>query len=241
MRYLVVIVCFVTGFCGASCAQDVFPMGKGTYWIYQGTARWTVINSNRVQSERLHWKMEIVDTIEASDLHAALIRGAPWDLGWYEPGRNRGDYAIISTARTTYLLHGSDARAVYRLLKSSGLTNNVQQKLADNIWFREPLRPNGRYCAPDQEQRTDKSYCWVLDHVRKEDIRGIRGVENGSYSTYVLTYRTMPEHEILNLVPGVGITRWEFQHHGTVAEASIHLIEYHQGVGVGTTPPASNR
>jgi len=39
----------------------------------------------------------------------------------------------------------------------------------------------------------------------------------------------VPGYEIIEFVPGVGITRYTFFHHGTVSETDLRLIEYHKG------------
>jgi hypothetical protein len=34
----------------------------------------------------------------------------------------------------------------------------------------------------------------------------------------------MPDHHFLDIVPGLGITRYLYGHHGTVAESEVKLI-----------------
>jgi len=48
-------------------------------------------------------------------------------------------------------------------------------------------------------------------------------------SLYTLVYRTNPDHTILGFVPGVGIVRYAYSHHGTTAEADAWLVGYHEG------------
>jgi hypothetical protein len=38
-----------------------------------------------------------------------------------------------------------------------------------------------------------------------------------------LAYRTAPDHQLLDFVSGVGITRYVYGHHGTVANTDVHL------------------
>ena len=44
----------------------------------------------------------------------------------------------------------------------------------------------------------------------------------------------MSAREIVYFVPGIGITRYVFSHHGTVAEADVRLIEFRRGVATHT-------
>ena len=48
-------------------------------------------------------------------------------------------------------------------------------------------------------------------------------------SQFLLSFRTRPDHTIIEFVPGIGITRYVYVHHGTVAEADVKLIEYYPG------------
>lgn len=38
-----------------------------------------------------------------------------------------------------------------------------------------------------------------------------------------LVYRSAPDHAIVRIVPGVGITSYVYEHHGTVASVDVHL------------------
>jgi len=39
-----------------------------------------------------------------------------------------------------------------------------------------------------------------------------------------LTLRTLPDDTVIDFIPGVGMTRYQYRHHGTVAEADLHLV-----------------
>jgi hypothetical protein len=69
-------------------------------------------------------------------------------------------------------------------------------------------------CVGGDAERTDRSYCWSVEREITEK-RG-RGWE--------IINRTRPDHVILRFVPGVGITRYVFEHHGTVASADARLV-----------------
>jgi len=92
-------------------APDFFPLEKGNYWIYRGETKFLVPKKNPTEEEKknstkneeksevLTWKMEVVDTLERDRCFVALIKGGPWDLAWYEPGKARGDYMILRVDR----------------------------------------------------------------------------------------------------------------------------------------------
>lgn len=79
--------------------QSGFPPSKGSYWIYQGVTKWTKPNSNEVIERTLKWKMEVIETINREQVTAAIVKGFPEDLAWYEEGKERGDYLIIQVGK----------------------------------------------------------------------------------------------------------------------------------------------
>ena len=90
---------------------NYFPLKKGTYWIYRGETKFLVPRKNAAgdekqkgvaneeKSEVLTWKMEVIDTLERPNVFAALIKGGPWDLAWYEPGKARGGLSYSARRR----------------------------------------------------------------------------------------------------------------------------------------------
>ena len=37
---------------------DYFPLNKNAYWVYQGTVKWTRVNSSDTVEEEITWKLE---------------------------------------------------------------------------------------------------------------------------------------------------------------------------------------
>jgi hypothetical protein len=235
------IVLFITLFSHAA-ERSVFPLQKGNYWVYSGTAKWTVENSNIVRSAKLRWTMEVIDVSWHGDAEVAIVEGGPWDLAWYGPDTTKGKHLIIRVGQSYYLLHDPDAAEVFQKLDAAR-EGEVPAFLAEYLWFKVPLESAGKFCSPDQQDREDSRYCWVVDDVTKTNLQGIQGVANGPATRYGLAFRTNPDHEFDQIVPGVGIVFWEYQHHGTTAEASLKLIEFHNAAdarSAGRKPVASN-
>ncbi len=61
--------------------DKVFPLAKGTYWIYRGPVESG--GSNGSISKTISWKMEVTDVIARQDIKAAVVKGFPDDLWWY--------------------------------------------------------------------------------------------------------------------------------------------------------------
>ena len=84
-------------------------------------------------------------------------------------------------------------------------------------------------------KRPDKWYQWHVEAARCVQIAGIPAVDaKRRRREYRIGFRTCPAHEIVHFVPGIGITRYVFSHHGTVAEADVRLIEFRRGVATHT-------
>ena len=46
---------------------------------------------------------------------------------------------------------------------------------------------------------------------------------------FTIVFRTTPDYTGLGFTPGIGITRYEYVHHGTVANCHARLIRFHPG------------
>ena len=62
---------------------EVFPMRKGTRWVYRGEVAWQTSRKAR-STRRLDWTMEVVDSVQRGRYKVALVLGHPKDLIWYE-------------------------------------------------------------------------------------------------------------------------------------------------------------
>jgi hypothetical protein len=219
--------------CAAAAAQtnpaDFFPLSKGTYWVYDASLDWTVVNTSPAQFRHSHirWKMEVVETYSRGDMFVAILKGGPWDLSWYEPGQEHGQYVMVRAGNSFYLLPRPGAETLEKLRSARGF-RSVRDDLADWIWFRVPMHKGDQFKDSDYPpERNDGMYCSVVEHVRKRRLRGIKGVDAAtSVTSYQLAYRTMPDHEISEIVPGVGIVTWRYSHHGTLAEADLRLVAF---------------
>lgn len=222
------IVLILVGPLLGQTSPDFFPMSKGTYWIYSGKVKWTLDNSNRTAEKQIQWKMEVIDSWRSGEIEAALLKGHPADLAWYEPNQGPGEY-LLARRGTTFFFTPERAKEVFEALRRGRW--DVTQ---DEIFFKVPLAVGKRFCEPDEVQRTDGHYCWIVDS-KKEAVLNIAGVPPRPVPQYLLAYFTNPDHELDFIVPGVGITRWVYDHHGTVADVDVRLIEFHLGNPTGET------
>lgn len=206
-------------------AQPDFPLSPGAYWVYAGTVRWTA--GTEIKEATLTWKMEVLDVVSRGAVTGYAIHGYPSDLVGYEEGKQPGDATIIQVGSRFYLA-GPDAFQRLRDQNDSlaGLVNDGQEFLD------LPLRPGERFGDSAQITREDGMYCWVIESAAPADLSGVSGAALAQPADeYTLSYRTLPDQESIGFVPGIGITRFFYLHHGTVSEVDVKLVEYHPATG----------
>lgn len=203
-----------------AAGSSLFPMTKGTTWTYQGHVKTENIDIH------MRWTVTVVDAVDTPEISAALLRGGPWDLAWYQPNVQPGTHVVARLGNTYYLLH-DDGRDTFADIKA-GSVRDLQDRLSDDVWFRVPLHQGDSSCPPGALSQSPM-YCWAVDSVAKSQDVKIGRVTIQGADAYQLVWRTNPDHQILTLVPGVGITSWEYAHQGSVAKTTLQLIEYRPG------------
>jgi len=207
-----------------------FPLTKGTYWIYQGPTKWSVANSEKIEERTLTWKMEVVDTLQQGHNFIAVLKGHPGDLAWYEEGKDRSDYLLIRRGMEKYYFIVFDG-SIKTILDRAKANASIDDLLDDDrLYINLPLYPGKKWGNPDHSDRTDNAYCWYVESGNKTVLQNISGLSSDPTVTqYELQYYTNPDHEILKFVEGVGITDFQYVHHGTVSETHLRMIAFHNG------------
>jgi len=219
-----IVVAAAAGTAPAGEDGAVFPFVTGTTWTYAGTVKWTP-EGNHPRSGTVRWTSEVADAFDHGDVAAALLKGGVWDLAWWSPEAQAGSYVVLRV-RTRYYLIYDNANAIFAAVEESG-RRALPSDLEQEPWFDAPLKP-GRLLRPREvAPRNDTRYGWLIANAAPVNV-GLTGMKTATRSAYVLTYLTLPDEEALTLVPGVGITSFAYVHHGTIAEANVHLVEYHR-------------
>jgi hypothetical protein len=206
---LIAVATLVTSF--RATADGRFPTEPGTYWVYRGTTSWTLPGTASVETSELTWRVEVTRQLRGDGFEVAALRGFPSDLAWYEPGKQPGEYAlIILDGSAYYLTEGADA--VSAALAGKPAVDDY------DLLFRWPLHRGDSFGEPESVARRDGMYCWVVEEASRSPRSGIE--------RYRLSQRTLPDHEAIDFVPGVGVVAYEYAHHGTVASTSLKLVEF---------------
>ena len=219
------IVAVVCPGSAATLGDALFPISKGTYWIYRGEVTWE--DNKEKKSTPVELKMEVVERISRPDGVAAVLKGYPAELTRYSPGRERHDYLLIRLGETKfYLVTGS---ALPGALES---IQNPDQRLSElvdesQLMLQFPLKAGAVFGEPDQLKRGDNMYVWWVELESLVRLTHIQGVPSGKQREYSMAFRTHPDHTYITFVPGVGITSYLYGHHGTASEVSVHLVKVH--------------
>jgi hypothetical protein len=204
---------------------EYFPLAKGAYWVYTGKVKWTLPNNTGIAEKEITWKMEVDRVLQRNAITGYKMVGAPWDLAWYEEGKTPSNYAIIQAGGRFYK---TSVEAFWRLLNEDDYLRSLVDE--NNLILDIPLMVGKKFCDTLSIARPDGMYCWTVFDVNPFAALGVTGVDPSStLPEYTIGNQTMPDHSRIYFVPGVGITGYEYGHHGTVSEADVRLSEYHPG------------
>jgi hypothetical protein len=104
------IVCLAAGVNSHSQSRtaEPFPMEEGTTWVYRGVVRWYDMKSQKTVAATVTSRSEVVRVIRRNNLVAALIKGFPPDLDWYEGQAPRADWLFVRTSANELHLFGAE-------------------------------------------------------------------------------------------------------------------------------------
>jgi hypothetical protein len=207
---------------GAPCPD--LPMLPGTTWTYRARVSWTVEGSSSVRDTTLTWRTRVLGSMRRDSTLVATVENWPASLAWWEPGQRPDTTLLVCVNNQVFHLASTQARAgagVGPSADSSGFNLTV-----DDLVFKFPLHEGTLY-GQDPPDRGDTYYGWFVE-AAADMPRPLVGLgANSRDSLYTIVYRTNPDHQILEFAPSLGITRYVYAHHGTVASAEAVLVEAH--------------
>lgn len=195
----------------APCAG--LPLEPQTSWTYRARVAWTTPGTSVVRRRIITWTT-IIETVQTSDsVTVATVRDWPTGLAWWTPGQASEISVILCRADRLYHLSAADASPA---AVADSLLAGRRAPSLDELILQLPLH-TGDLFGRDQGDRDDTFYAWYVDSVAP--------AAKGD-SVFTLTYRTVPDHQRVRFVPGLGITEYAYMHHGTVAEVDATLIAF---------------
>jgi len=200
---------------GGKNDQLLIPLQRGNLWKYQG-------NYN---GKPVSCCMEVHDILKKGNLTFALMKGFPTDVmegeNW-EPSV----WGLLAVGNEHYYkVSGNRIDSIDQKLSDNG---NVQSGLVnDSDIFLEALYGTGQtFGEAAQLTRDDGNYFWKVTGKQAFEPSAVRGLKlMGPFDSYSLTYKTVADETIMDVVPGIGIVRYRYSHHGTPAELDMKLAE----------------
>ena len=209
--------------------ENPFPLSLGTYWIYRGHVRWTHENSNQVSDARIAWRADIRRVIDHGDVRGVVVSGFPFDSAWSDGRPTASDSLLVESKNKFYLISSENVQKSVRRLEQPA--DNLDGLLSDDDLILEwPLATGQKYaCDAYSMARSDNMYCWIVSALARTSLQGVSGIPSGERDEYVLEFRTNPDDTEFSFVPEIGITKYAYHHHGTVADTELQLVEFHPG------------
>ncbi len=214
----------------AQSPVETFPLTEGTYWVYEGTTRSQGVDQ-QAETQHVTCRMEVTRTIRRGAMTVAVVTGYPGDLPWSDSDAGDFENLLVRTASGDYyLVSGVTPDEVF---DASNDLAKLPEFLTDRaeLVLDTPLTPGKSYAPMEPEiERDDTWYAWHVDSRRQAHLSRVRGVSRSRLVTkYRLALRTLPDHIIVEFVPGIGVSRYIYSHHGTVMDVDMRLVRFHRG------------
>jgi hypothetical protein len=168
--------------------------------------------------------MQILTTREGRDLRGALVRGWIQELAWYHPGQTPGYSVLLARGRRLYHVATSDSASAVLTLQRA-LEPDAPPPQGWELIVDSSLAVGHVYGqTAETGDRPDTFYAWYVESGKA--IRPPSGwsAAGPTVMQWRLVYRTAPDHQVLDVVPGLGITHYVYGHHGTVADSDVELV-----------------
>lgn len=206
--------------------DEIIPVRKGAYWLYQGEATWES-GSGRQSTGQINWRMEVLDSFDRPGFSATMLKGHPSDLAWYTPDTQPQESLLVQIGMRFYFVSGPGVPALWHALEQAEFVDKAKVLVDESdLWLTYPVKPGDKFCDPELPPRDDSMYCWSVDKEVPADLATVKGVPAGKFREFKLAFRTNPDDQEMGLVPGIGIVSYDYNHHGTVAETHVRLVEY---------------
>ncbi len=208
------------GAAGAAMALEppAIPLAEGTRWIYVGDISGTVdgedvvthkLTTMLVKHHRVFGKYEIA-VMEAGPLDTAVCSG--------DESSSHDTLVFVRSGTSYWKLWVQDDSE----LDSEAA---IRARIGDSDPFIvQPL--HGRDQMGCKEQAMN---CWTVEESKRK-LTKIEGLDSDIVrSIYTLTYRSNPDHEVMEIAPGVGIITDTYSHHGTRCDTQFRLLRFTKG------------
>jgi|HubBroStandDraft_4_1064222.scaffolds.fasta_scaffold49537_2 hypothetical protein len=209
-----------------SSTQQFLPLTPGTWWLYRGTVTWADAQTEKEVQANVTLKMTVEKVIQKPEFTIAVLSGFPRDLDWATGEVAAMPWLLIETKRHEIYYNSPPPDFDYaKLEKDAASLDKLLSE--DNLLFRWPLKKGMKFGDAESVRRDDDHYCWVVATQETKKLDDIKGLPSRSADVFLLQYITNPDGTEMEISPGIGILSYQYHHHGTVADTSLTLVEFH--------------
>jgi hypothetical protein len=164
--------------------------------------------------------MEVVETFEHGALFAAVLRGHPDDLPFTDGAGARGAWVVVRVKGKLYYL----VKATADVLEAARTGVHLQDVLdGSSLFLRRTLAPGKTLMDQDGEPTG-----WVVDSAGRTEVH-VPGAPVGKRRSYRLVQQFLADHTVVTYVADIGLTHYEYSHHGSLSDVELDLVEVHVG------------
>ncbi len=200
---------------GRNHQKEIIPLKQSNCWVYKGNYNNKPVTLN----------IRVSEVKKRGSLTFATLKGFPTDIlggeDW-EPS----EWGLLVTADQHYYKFISPKTDSVR--KSILDRNNILAGLfSDSELFLEELVDTGQtFGEASQMTREDLNYFWRVTDRHAFEASSIRGLKLlGPFDRFTVNYKTLADDMTIDVVPGIGIVRYRYSHHGTPGELDVKLVE----------------
>jgi hypothetical protein len=205
-----------------------FPLTPGTTWVYRGSVTWFNPEKEQNASSDVMLTTKVEKVIHKPGITFAILSGFPADLDWSSGEVEPKPFLLVETDQHEVFLDPLPPDFDYSKLEKD--STPVKPFLAeDNLFFRWPLKKGMKFGDPEQLKREDNEYCWFVNEQSAKELRDIQGLTPRRAEVSVLRFVTNPDDTTMDVVWGIGVLSYEYHHHGSTADTSVRLVEFHPG------------
>jgi hypothetical protein len=205
----------------AQIESSRFGLVAGRTYSYVGIAQWTD-TAERARTAPLRWRMDIVQARSWHDVRGAVVRGWIQELAWYTPGQ-RPDFSVLFEYRgRLYHIAAQDSVAAIDSL-AAAIRDGVSAARRGELIVDSSLVVGETFGSDVDRGRTDGFYAWDVDSQAAAPRRLRWSPLAIEPTRWRIVYRTLADEQVIDFVPGVGVSRFTYVHHGTVAAVDVHL------------------
>lgn len=165
------------------------------------------------------------EMLKRGNLTFAFLKGFPVDILTGEDWEPSSWGLLVTGDQHYYKFNYPKTDSVKKAFLDK--RNFLTGLFADSELFVEALHDTGQtFGEAGQLTREDGNYFWRVTDKNSFDASSIRELKSlGPFDRFTITYKTLADVIMIDIVPGIGMVRYRYSHHGTPGELDLKLTE----------------